>query len=389
MIPKKLMEIKEEDIRDLIDNKTPEGRQLDYKERLPSNHEEEKKDFLKLVCSFANTDGGDIIYGISDECKEGQPTGLPEKIVGLKANEGTNTDRQKTRLQDIINRGISPQVTFQTQVVRCPEGEVLIIRVEKSWNPPHIVQERSGFFHRNGSQCQEMDYQMIKNAFLVNSSYAEQARRFQKERLSLIESSQTPISLKKGPKIVLHLFPLSSFQAHHSINLKKTEENVLKILRGTNLKHRYNIDGFVAYKASNENNKETDTYVQIFRNGVIESLLVYPSNNIDTTLQTRIAQNLRDYLQLLSNVDVHSPYIVMLSLLEVKGMKVEKEDTYPYTHPRIELIAIDRDRLLLPDIVLEKTSSNLDSQLRPMFDALFQASGWPDSQVKNFSSFVG
>lgn len=382
------MEIKEEDIRDLIDNKTPEGRQLDYKERLPSNHPAEKEEFLKLVCSFANTDGGDIIYGISDECKEGQPTGLPEKIVGLKASESSIIDRDKNRLQDIINRGISPQVTFQTQEVRCSEGEVLIIRVEKSWSPPHIVQERSGFFHRNGSQCQKMDYQMIKNAFLVQSSYAAQAERFQEERLSLIESYQTPIRLKEGPKIVLHLFPLSSFQVNHLINLTKIHNHPLlpDLLSAGSVDYKYNAEGFLIYACQRDKEK-TNNYAQIFRNGVIESLMVCdPEISIGVWFQHGIKEQLEKYQKLLSNIDVYSPLIIRVGLLGVKGVTVKKRNEYLDS---FNPVPIDRDRLFLPYIVLENTSSDLDNQLRPMFDALWQASGWPDSQVKNFSSFVG
>lgn len=332
------------------------------------------------MCSFANTDGGDIIYGISDECKEGKPTGLPGKIVGLKANESSNTDRKKTQLQDIINRGISPQVTFQIQVVRCPEGEVLIIRVEKSWNPPHIVQERSGFFHRNGSQCQEMDYQMIKNSFLLNNSYTEQIRKFQKERILLIKSGQTPIRLEKGPKIVLHLFPLASFHAYQLINLKKIEENETEKLLNPletfgQWDKRYNADGFVTYQTPPEKNEEkTDCYSQIFRNGVIEYLNVLVS--IGPSIKETIKHKLNSYLKLQNKLDVHGPFIIIVSLLDIRGKRVVKGSEHIYS---FKPIPIDRDPLLLPDIVLEN-SFDLDNQLRPMFDALWQASGWPDSE---------
>ena len=41
-----------------------EGRTLDYKRTLPGSTDEEKREFLADVSSFANAAGGDIVYGI-------------------------------------------------------------------------------------------------------------------------------------------------------------------------------------------------------------------------------------------------------------------------------------------------------------------------------------
>lgn len=38
--------------------------------------------------------------------------------------------------------------------------------------------------------------------------------------------------------------------------------------------------------------------------------------------------------------------------------------------------SFDRDKLLLPDLLLEDFSNDLDALFKPAFDALWQASGW-------------
>jgi hypothetical protein len=45
-------------------NGVAEGRQLDYKEQLPISSDDDKREFLGDVTSFANTAGGDLIYGV-------------------------------------------------------------------------------------------------------------------------------------------------------------------------------------------------------------------------------------------------------------------------------------------------------------------------------------
>jgi len=52
-------------------NSASEGRQLEFKLRLPTDSYEDVVEFLKDVTAMANTIGGDILYGIA----EGQDAG--------------------------------------------------------------------------------------------------------------------------------------------------------------------------------------------------------------------------------------------------------------------------------------------------------------------------
>ena len=50
--------INEADLRQLIENNVSEQKTVEYKELLPENSRESKKEFLADVSSFANTDRG-------------------------------------------------------------------------------------------------------------------------------------------------------------------------------------------------------------------------------------------------------------------------------------------------------------------------------------------
>lgn len=66
MITKQLQAINRADLESLIENAVRENTTLDYKQELPGYNDEEKKEFLRDVLAFANTAGGDIIFGISE-----------------------------------------------------------------------------------------------------------------------------------------------------------------------------------------------------------------------------------------------------------------------------------------------------------------------------------
>ncbi len=66
MINKKLEDITEEDIENLIINGEREGKTIEYKRDIPDNTDLSKKKFLASISSLANALGGDLIFGIEE-----------------------------------------------------------------------------------------------------------------------------------------------------------------------------------------------------------------------------------------------------------------------------------------------------------------------------------
>jgi predicted HTH transcriptional regulator len=154
-------QITKQHIEELIANAVPESRTLDYKEKLHSKTNEDKKEFLADISSFANTSGGDILYGISEK------NGVPHEALGL---EERDIDAVILSLHGTIQQSIDPRVpNIQMQKIEgFPLGSILHIRIPKSWMAPHMVtfQGASRFYARNSGGKYQLDVREIKSAFL-------------------------------------------------------------------------------------------------------------------------------------------------------------------------------------------------------------------------------
>lgn len=99
---KPLASISEADLQYLLGNKVREGKDIEYKRSFPGNAESDKKEFLADVSSFANTNGGHLIYGIEET------GGVPTAIPGLTLPD---LDAAIQRLDNLIRDGLQPRLT--------------------------------------------------------------------------------------------------------------------------------------------------------------------------------------------------------------------------------------------------------------------------------------
>src|SRR5438094_932364 len=131
MIAKQRADITEDDNRALIANAVPEGKTIEYKRELPGNSDGDKKEFLADVSSFANTSGGDLVFGV-DEAQ-----GIPSDVVELHM---ADRDQEIRRVDSIIGTGLEPRACYESRVITFRDGKlVLIIRTDRSWSGPHRV----------------------------------------------------------------------------------------------------------------------------------------------------------------------------------------------------------------------------------------------------------
>src|SRR5260370_25111648 len=131
MISKRLEEIGEPDLDHLLANGVTEGKTIDYKKALPGNSDSDKKEFLADVSSFANTTGGDLLFGIDEA--QGAPIGIPGLVL-------PDPDLEVRRLDSIFNDGLEPPITFTARGIR-RNGKlpVLIVMAERTLVGPHRV----------------------------------------------------------------------------------------------------------------------------------------------------------------------------------------------------------------------------------------------------------
>jgi predicted HTH transcriptional regulator len=109
MLDKPLDQITFADLKELIQQRWPEGKAVDYKRDMYGRGDSEKKELLKDLSSFANTDGGDIIIGVDETA--GLPTGIPGVVT-------SDADAERLRLEEVIRRGIEPRIDFAIDSAR-------------------------------------------------------------------------------------------------------------------------------------------------------------------------------------------------------------------------------------------------------------------------------
>lgn len=164
MIHKRLDKIEAGDIENLVINGVPESNQLDYKEALPGSDDEGKKEFLRDVSAMANA-SGDLVYGVREQ-RGGEGGASAIEVVGLV---GIDIDATKLWMENLIRDCIKPRLTG-LDVRAVPVGDskvVLIARVPRSWNSPHVVEFKKHwrFYSRGAAGNYQMDVAQLRQAF--------------------------------------------------------------------------------------------------------------------------------------------------------------------------------------------------------------------------------
>ena len=150
----------------LVANAVAESRYLDYKERLPGDSDADKKEFLADVTAFANSAGGDLIYGVKERRESGKATGEPEEVVGLP---DIVLDDVLLRLDATLRTGMNPRIPGLVlhPVLRPPGPPCLVIRIPRSPHGIHMVTYKgsSRFYGRGTNGCFELDWGQIRSGF--------------------------------------------------------------------------------------------------------------------------------------------------------------------------------------------------------------------------------
>ena len=204
MIQKRLDDITEDDLLALVTNGVSEGRTIEYKRELPGHSDGEKKEFLADVSSFANTSGGDLVFGVDEQ------NGLPTQIPGFQS---ADLDLEVRRLDAMLASGLEPRIRYATRPITGPGGQrTLIIRVERSWVGPHrvVFKGHDKFYARNSAGKYPLDVNELRSAFTFSASVTERIRAFRTDRLIALSNNQTPVPFVEDPKIILHCIPVES-----------------------------------------------------------------------------------------------------------------------------------------------------------------------------------
>jgi hypothetical protein len=206
------------------------------------------------------------------------------------------------------------------------------------------------------------------------------------DRVSKILANETPVPFYENAKIVLHLIPITSFNPAQSYDMEKVASQPASMLpigfQSGGFSYRYNLDGFLTYLKDQDG--KSSSYVQFFRSGIIEAVegwwLRHDRSDAMKLLygddEKELIKSFTEYLSRLKTLNVELPIFVFLTLLGVKDYSMAV-DTWPGL--RAEVHTIDMDILKLPEVVIEDYDVNMAQKLKPCFDSIWNACGFPGS----------
>jgi hypothetical protein len=383
MINKHFDLVEKSDVDALVANAVSENRVIDYKEIIPGGTDADKREFLADVASFANASGGDLIYGIREQRgADGRPTGIPEEAVGLRA---ANIDAEILRLENVLRDGLDPRApgVQMRHVDGFKEGPVIFVRIPKSWASPHMMvfKGSSRFYSRNSRGKYEMDVREIRAVFASSEALPERIRRFRDDRLAKIVAGEMPVHLSDGPRVVLHVLPLSAFDPTKLLDLNSLDQPILQPISASGWSHRFNLDGLLWFTEWREATPSPN-YTQLFRSGAIEAVVVgllreWQGKKIiaNVSFEQELIIALGRYLKALKAFGLTPPIVVMLSIIGAKGYSMYDGVNYWVG----AVAAIDRDVILLSEALVEDFGTEPASILKTAFDTFWQAAGCPKS----------
>jgi len=368
--------ISEHDLTELLSSGVPEGVLVDYKREMYGRNDADTKEFLKDISSFANTSGGHLIIGIDEAA------GVPTEIAALTGDP----DQDLQRLESLARDGIEPRISgLRIKAVRTSGGGyVIILRIPKSWSPPHRVSARNTnrMYGRNSAGAYEFSVEELRVIFTSGATTLDRVRAFRAERLARIDSGEAIVPLAQNcGRLVVHLVPTSAFGLGGQIDLAKAHaaQDLLRPIDSMGRSPRINFDGFSNLYHGSDG--KCWSYTQTFRNGAVEAVKVRVVSDLQAGqlwIPTRdfdrwIFEVLPGYLSALQQLDVPPPIILMISLQGVRGARLAGARDSLDDPPKI-----DRDVLELPECIIEQYGTDADYQraARPAFDALWNTGGY-------------
>ena len=343
-------------VQELRENRVLENRFLDFKANAIGVNERDKREFLADICAFANASGGDLVLGVRTK------DGLADEVCGI---EVANPDEEKQRLINLARDGLEPRISgLDTKWL--PIGGtrgVMIVRIPRSWSAPHRVTflKDMNFYVRNPAGKHPMSVDELRQHFWAGREMSERLRAFRGRRISAIVEKDMPVTLRDGPKVVLHVAPLSAVADPMDLQFRHDDQDIMRPLLSGSSSWIPTLEGFATYTTP----EPSQSYTLMFRDGSIEGVGPLYRGLPEKTfslhaLEKLVADGWGQFLPFARNRGLQPPFYVFATLVGIKGRKPTDD---PVEGGQSSVAR--KDPVLLPEVVV-----GLDSLAAPPYQLL-------------------
>ena len=393
---KKLNEISMDDIQSLIDNGVCENKNLDYKKELHIDTDSEKKEFLADISSFANSNGGDIIFGVEEDNIEK----IPVSITGIKYQ---NDDVLLRRIEELIRQSIQPIIlNIEYRVIKIEKSKgILIIRIPESIIAPHRVEYKghNKFYTRNSKGKYQMDVNELRISFNSGLNLERKIEELKLNSYYEIIANKYNKLINNSPVFVIHYIPLSSLNESTRISINDIKTTMAKV-NSTAFEYgnskRVTINGvaidykddkrssFAIYKNNGIIEKATTSFFE--KESVITS--IFPNRTVDLIfarkLMDKVISDFKEVKEYYNILNINTPIIVSCSILNAQGFTIPNSNCFYDIYGEI-----DRDMLLIDDIYIEDLNKQDELILKPIFDSIYNACGYDRCPSYDGDNYIG
>ena len=333
MIWKDMSEITYADIEALLVNEVDESEILDYKEAMISD-----RDLIKHVCAFANTRGGDIVFGVKESGQGGHPT----DITGLDMEEVN-----KERLEHIVLYNVVPRLDVKTKFMPIPDSKkgVLLVRVPDSHLKPHQSNMSKKFYRRFQYESAEMDEMEVADCYRSRFSNYDQLDHYVRGILPDSKKDEIIASIIVIPlNIRRRLVDASDSVQIRMLQSIKIDKNFRSYSLPNGALKPFSHGLISAYLS------EPDR-LQIHRNGCVQYICPYSTKSGDTILLPfePLAERTMQVLQFANKMLSHYNYLGDVEIIETlvpsskSALFNRNEWSEQYTVESLDNIVIERE----------------------------------------------
>lgn len=225
----------------------PEGRTLDFKRDGVGTNDEAKREFLCDVSALANTQGGQIIYGMDEH------DGVATALVGFDLK---NPDEEIGRILQVLNSGLEPKLpSVQSALVPLDGGKyALVVRTRASHIAPHrvIFRDHAKFYKRHGSSKMPMDTFELRLAFNAAQGVPAQIEAIHARLTHQLTTGHAPVPADMSkPYFVVSVIPVEAVSGEVELDIQ-LHNCLMPLDKSGDINYFHTFDSYVSFRATSE-----------------------------------------------------------------------------------------------------------------------------------------